>query len=315
VAEDLDFSEILRSPLDEPERPGPWWPVLAGLVLGALAVIGGYAVAASGDDAVAGVPTTTTTGETALPSVGVSDLPFPPGYEPISDVVAAKPEYATRVGDELFVAVTTVFRRGFDAQGVSLDAGSWVLETATGEVLPSTAVVTDPGLDGVVSVVFPYPGEVGLSRLVLVERWERDGRDGSATVAVEGAEAERTDVAAVDLGGGVVLDVDRLVLDQRSGTVHWTLSGSPLGGDVVVFVRARQDGQDLATFFPSGGFFFREQVARPTSEGTIQLSRDQGVSGELADATELVIEASATLFAAFPANVSFDASDLPVATR
>jgi hypothetical protein len=313
VVEDPDLSEILRSPLDEPERPASWWPVLAGLVLGAVSVIGGYAVAAGND--VVPSPTTTTTRAPAPTAVDLSDLPFPPGYEPISDVVAAKPAYAIRVGDELFIAVTTVYRRGFDTQGVSLGAGEWVLETATGEALLSNAVVTDPGLDGVVSVVFPHPGEVGLSRLRLVELWERDGREGSVTVPVEGAPGEHLDVAAVDLGGAVVLDIDRLVLAERAGSVDWTLSGSGLGGDVAVVVRVRNDGQEVATYFPSGGVFFGQRAVRPTTEGTIQLSRDQGASGELADATELVIEASATLLTAFPADVSFDVSGLQVSTR
>ncbi len=310
LADDLDLSEILRSPLDEPERSGPWWPLLAGLVLGALAVIGGYAVAAGDEAPVSASPTTSAEAPSA--PVDLAELPFPPGYEPLSDVVAAKPVSATRVGDELFISVTTVFRRGFDAQGVSLGGGSWVLETATGESLPSRGVVTDIGLEGVVSVVFPYPGDVGLARLILVERWERDGRDGSVTVPVVEATGERTDVPAIDLGGGVALEVTRLELTERSGSVDWRLAGSSLGGDVAVFVRASQDGQDLAGYFPSGGFFFGEQVVRPITEGTVQLSRDQGLSGELSDATDLVIEATATLLTSFPADLSFDVSELPV---
>lgn len=312
MAEDLDLSEILRSPLDEPDRSGAWWPLLAGLVLGALAVIGGYAAASTNE--VAARPTTTVAGRPPV-AVDVTDVPFPPGYQPISDVVAAKPVSASRVGDELFITVTTVSRRGFDAAGVSLGAGAWTLETATGEVLSSTAVVSDPGLGGVVSVVFPHPGDVGLSELRLVERWERNGRDGTATVQVDGAAGERTDVAAVDLGGGVVLAIDRLELAERLGTVDWALTGAPLGSDsVLVSVRVQNEGQDLAGYFFSGGLFFGRRSVRPATEGTLQLSRDQGLSGELSDATDLVIEVSVSLLTAFPADLSFDVSALPVST-
>lgn len=216
------------------------------------------------------------------------------------------------MGDELDIAVATVFRRGFQAEGISLGVGAWVLETDTGETITSSAVVTEPGLDGVVSVVFPDPGDARPSRLRQIERWERNGVEASAVVPVEGAVGERTDLTAVDLGGGVTSDVARLELAERSGILEWTLTGSKLGGDVLVFVRARDDGRDLAGYSPSDSQFLREP-SRPMTAGTMRLVRDQGQPGEPAEATELLIEVGATLFTAFPADLTFDLSDLPVA--
>jgi hypothetical protein len=314
MADDLDLSTILRSPLDEPDPPGAWWPVLAGIAIGALAVIAGYAVASSGDEP-SGSPAATTAVHQQAVGVAASDIAFPPGYQPLSETVAARPEHAMRVGDELFITVATVYRRGFFVEAGSLDGGAWVLETDTGLTLASTGVVTNPGVTGVVTVVFPDPGDAGLAQLRFVERWEPDGRDGSTTVALDaGALGVTDDVATVDLGGGVRLDITRVELTERGGSVDWALSGSELGGDVVVLVRAVQDAQDLGFYFPTGGVFFGQRVVRPGTSGTIALSRDQAGSADVGGATELVIEVSATLLRAFPADAVFDVTDLPVAT-
>jgi|GEM_PF-4744772 len=316
MADGTGFSEILRSPLDEPGRPGVWWPVLAGMIVGGLVVVGGYTVARSDAGAAASTSSTATVAGQSGATTGLGDVPFPPGYETVSDVVAARPEYAIKVGGELFVAVATVIRRGFDASGVTLDGGSWTLETGTGELLTSTAVVSDPLLPGVVSVVFPDPGDAGLERLRLIERWEPDGREGSETVAVDGAAGEWDELASVDLGGGVTLEVTRLELTERGGIAEWSLTGSPLGGDVAVFVTARREGQDLGSYFSSTGFFLQRRVVRPATEGVVVLTRAEG-GGELGDvavATDLLVEVSATLLTSFPADVAFDVTGLVVAT-
>ena len=315
MAEGVDFSEILRSPLAEPDRGGPWWPLLAGIAVGALAVIGGYGVARSGGD-LASPATTTIIQESTSAAADVAEVPFPPGYEPLSESLAAKPDYAMRLGDELFIAVGTVFRRGFEVESGFLEGGEWVLETGAGEMISSDRVITNPDVPGVVSIVFPDPGDAGIARLRLVERWEPDERHGSATLPVESdVLGVRDKPVSVDLGGGVSLAITRLELTERGGSADWVLEGTVLGGDVTVVVRVARDGQDLAIYFPAGGAFFGPRVVSPGTEGTTPLSRDQAGSGTLDGATSIGIEVNAALLTAFPADVTFDIGDLPVATQ
>lgn len=311
---DVDFSEILHSPLDDRPARSSWWPVIVGLVLGAAAVLGGYVLTASDEAA----PVTTTVAATTPPSdepagVPVDEVAFPPGYVPLTEVVALAPVSAIAVDEELLVGVSSVVRRGFDPEGGLTIAGSWVLETAAGETITSTGAVVDPATPGLFSVIFSNPGDVELRTLRMIERWDPDPRSGSQTAAVEPLPGTVAGPVVLDLGGGVTLDVTDITIGERIADLTWELAGTTRGGDVRVALRVQSDGADLGLYFPAGDLFFTREALDPDeTAGTIGLQRDQGLQGDLATATDIVIEADVTLVVGTPVDLEFDVTGIEV---
>ncbi|MDH3756181.1 MAG: hypothetical protein OEU32_20135 [Acidimicrobiia bacterium] len=317
MADDLDLSAILHSPLDEPPPPSTWWPAVVGLLVGAAAVLGGYAVAGRDDATVpttSVVSTTVTTVSSAL--VPLDEVAFPPGYRMLTEVVALAPVAAIAVDEELLIGVSFVARRGLDPEGVLPASGVWVLETAAGETIQSTGSVVDPATPGVFSVVFPNPGDVALRTLRMIERWNPDPRSGSQMVGVAPLPGSVAGPVAIDLGGGVTLNVSGINIGERTADLAWDLTGTTRGGDVNLALRVQEDGVDLAVYFPTVDVFFsRDALDADDAAGTIGLQRDQGIQGDLATATHLVVDADVTLVVGTPTNLEFDVSDLPVAAR
>lgn len=314
MADDVDLGAILGSPLDEPETGGAWWPLVVGIGLGALAVVGGYAVAGGGD---ADVVTTTTTLAPTTTTRGVdpAEVSFPPGYEPLTDVVALAPVSAVVVEDELVVGVSFVTRRGFDPEGAVLGSGAWVLETETGQTVVSSGSVFDPLTPGVFSVVFPDPGEAGLRAMRMTERWQPDTRSIAATVAAQGLPGSLPGPVDIDLGGETTLIITRLDVGERTADLEWELTGTPRGGDVRLGIRVQEDGADLAPYFPSPGLFFTPHALDIDLSGAISLQRDQNAAADLAAATTVLIEGEVTLVTALPADLTFDVTEMPIAGR
>ena len=309
---DRDLSDILHSPLDDPESPPRWWPVVAGIVAGGLVVIAAYVVASrgDGDPAAAPTPAVPTTSSTQPPAP--EPAAFPPGYQPITDVIGGKPLYAIEVDDDLVVAVGTASRRGLESQGEGLAGGSWVLETDAGDAIPSSAVVFDAFLDGTFSVVFPNPGDVGLRTMRLVEQWRIDARSGTATAAVPGLPGPAPESISVALGGGVELIVDGLEITGIAASLTWRLAGADAATDVSVRLRPQADGEDVAEYFSRVDFFLGRQVAEPTSEGEITFRRNEDFPGELADASAVAVDADVFLVVPIPAAAAWDVSELPI---
>lgn len=310
-----DLSAILHSPLDDPDPPAEWPPLIGGILVGGLVVIGGY-LAASGNSEQA-APAMTTTSQVAPPTTAVvveaGDEAFPPGFAALTDVVGGKPVYAIQFDDELVVSVATATRRGFENDG-SFDGGEWVLETVAGETAESSAVVFDAFLDGAFSVVFPVEAGSGLRALRLVERWAANPRSGSATVepaAVPGAVPDVT----VELGGGAAIRFSEIDLSESGGSLSWELTGATTS-EVDVVLRAVRGDVDLAVYSSTGDVRFFPTVPRleRLTEGRINLERNQGSGSDPGETTALVFDVDVTLVVALPATAEWDVAGLPVVT-
>ncbi len=314
MGERPDLTNILHSPLDEPDPPVQWLPLIGGILAGGLVVIGAY-LAASGnsDHAAPGETTSPTAATTTTGVVDTDDVAFPPGFEPLTDVVGGKPVYAIEVDDELVVSIATAARRGVEADG-SFGGGEWALETAAGETVASSGVVFDAFLDGVFSVVFPAPDESGLRTLRLVERWSGDVRSGSATLEPVTLPGTVAGDVVVDLGGGVALRLSQLAVTEGGASLLWELTGADAASQVNVTLRAVQGGDDLAFYFSvgSGPFFSARQRLERFTSGRIEMQREQGLEGEIAEATALVFDVDATLVVAVAGSAEWDVADLPI---
>jgi hypothetical protein len=229
-ADGIDFAELLRSPL-EPEdedrvRRGPWWPVVAALIAGALvgwlAVAGGDGGAEPASDREGPVPTTATTQAVAAAA------PFPADYAQIAPEVAVRPEAPVRIGDRLLVPFTTVVKRDANPAEVARPLGGrWEL-TGDGGVVASAGTVYDPLRPSVFSVVFPVPVAFPES-IELVERWDPEPVTASVELPFTGLPYVTGEPIVLDLGDGVALVITRLDLGNFQGRARWTLDGSPLG--------------------------------------------------------------------------------------
>ncbi len=307
-----DLADILHSPLDEPEPPWNWWPLLAGMVAGALIVFAGYRIADSGSEETVAPPVPATTVTEAPPDEPAfrepAEMPFPPGYVALTDTEAARPVYGIVVGDDLVIAVVTVGRRGFEG-GAPYEGGEWVLEPVDGEAVRSSNVVFDAFLPGAFSVAFPDPGDdVELASLRLVQRWQRDDRNGDATVPI----ASLDEPVAIALGNGVTLTLSELVLEGSTGELVWELTGAGDGGEVFLSIRAERDGEVLVDYLPSGQFFFSPDPAVERATTDVMRLQRGGGSGDIADATEVVIDAGVTLIAGIPEDLPLDLTGIPI---
>lgn len=316
------FDELLRSPFSDPpatketRSSSARWPVVAGIALGAVAVLLGYVVATGSESAIAATTTLAAAATTAVPTTSggaVADaVDFPPGFVPLTEMLAAKPEYTIEIGDDLVVGFTTATRRGFE-QISGFDGGDWMLETAAGTEVAATGTAFDYGVPGNFSVRFPAVGGSIPTRVKLVGLWRADNRHGIVDVPWSGPPFEGGGVE-IDLGGGISVSLDHIALDENGGEVTWALQGvGGPGGVVQLFISEGGTANPTTIYYDNGaGFdpFGGSRLAGAATDGVVVLSRQEtGVDGGTSD--RVSIEATVTLVASTPADAEFDLSDLP----
>jgi hypothetical protein len=323
-----DLGDILRSPLDEPDPPIPWFPLLGGIVVGGLVVIVAYLVAGASSTTEASsagttppitapaTPTTTPPGgpDTAVP---VDAAAFPPGYLEVSSVYGAKPVYAMRIDDDVVVAVDAVAHRGVEPTNVFAGDGRWVLETGDGADVEATSVTSDVFLRGSFSVLFPGVGEADLGTLRLVELWEGQPLSGTADVAA-GPDLGSIGDVTVPLEGGVSVEVTGLELTDEGGGFSWSVDGAEMTSGLSPTVWARSAGQDQALWTTAGSdsplFFVERRRLEAAASGDVVLSRQAGFEGDLSSVDTVVVDIGLTMIVPLPADVEWDMADVPLLT-
>ena len=316
------LDDLLRSPFDPPkDQPAQslradWWPIVAGVAIGALAVLGGYLVASGGDTTTAEISaaTTTTTTTTDAPATTVAPsegpISFPEGFVEVTDMVGIKPEYIVDSGDQLVVAFTSATRRGFEVFE-DFDGGDWVLETSTGDELAASGITSSIAVPGGFSVQFPKDGTVVPERIRLLNRWEVDRRDGRIEIPFTGTPFETVD-QVVDLGGGMAFNLDRLSLGDFDGEAEWSLrNAGERGGGVDLVVTVGGGNSPSAVYFErDGGFnpFGGQTLSDVASEGTITLTVQEQPGTE---SDTLLIDVMVTVVGSLPADAVFDLSNVP----
>ena len=136
-------------------------------------------------------------------------------------------------------------------------------------------------MPGSFSVQFAKDGEIVPQRIRLLNRWELDFRDTSIELPFTGMPLEVTGTVA-DLGGGISLMLDRVLLGDLDGEIGWSLSGAgERGGSVQLFVVVEGQTAPTAFYVPSDeGFnpFGVPELGDIATEG-IQALRRQDPSG------------------------------------
>lgn len=317
------FDDLLQSPLDSAEDDAPpahgrvSWYLMAAVAVGALAVVAGYVVAADNTaepeiELTAEVQSTTADSAVTTTVASLeSDVDFPTGFVAVTEMVGIRPEYMIDAGEQLIIAFTTATRRGFES-AAGFDGGDWILETADGEELAASGTVTSVAVPGSFSVQFAKDGEVVPQRIRLLNRWELDFRD--FTVELPFTEMPLEVIGTVaDLGGGVTLTLDRLLLTNLDGEVVWSLNGAgQRGGSVQLFVLVEGQLAPTAFYVPSDAGFDPFGIAELGDIGTegIQPLRRQDPGGAV-EGNSITVDIAVALVGTLPADADFDLQGVP----
>ncbi len=305
--EGIDFSELLRSPLepdrDEREPRGPQWPVVAALLLGVVAgwiLVSGFEGEADPVSEARQPVSTTAEG----PEVAIEANPFPDDYVEIAPDVAVRAEEPIRVADRLLVPFTTVVRRGADPRAVARPLGGrWELTTESGG-LASAGTVYDPIHPSVFSVEFPVPAGAP-SAIELVERWDPEPITASTELPFTGLPYESEEPIVFELREGVELVVTRLDLGNFQGRAQWELQGAPLGIVSLDVRLINPDGSVLGDY--ESGIIARLDPEQDT--GFSDYFWGPGFGVEQNDATTFTITADVELGVPIPTDVSVPLTD------
>lgn len=226
-----DYSEIMRSPYDEgprDRREGEseiGWKVpvfaaaLGALVAGAFVI---YGVVAGPDDTDAAATTSSTSTTTTLLEP-VKDLGLPEGYVAVNEEVGMRGE-VLHGGESTWAAVSTATVGALAAPLVPpVEIGRWVL-SSVGNDYPAFRQLNENGALGNVSIEF---GDLPELPSATLRAWPAIGEfTREVTIDLPGTEIPREIVAErIDMGGGGVIVIDRLVIGDGWGHIQWRTVG------------------------------------------------------------------------------------------
>lgn len=308
---EIDYEELIRSPLDDFDRgpSSPWVAMLGGLIAG---LIVGYLVVVliGGDEATpttvaSSVETTTST----VPAEMVA-LDYPAGYLEFAPDLAARPEVIYVEDNTVIVAFTSVASRGSDPAAVSWPhGGSWLLQTASGVTLRSSRVVFGAYSPGSFSVRFPAanlgPAEFGTIRML--ERWDAERYAGSASTPFAGEPFELTDPLSIPVNQDVTLLVPRLQLGRFSGSAEWQISGAQMGAAVDMTAVLVDDADEEVGIFAAPA-----QILDPGNEGILDFNWQRSFPNDQEGATTVDLEYTVDVIDVTATDVMFSLDDVPV---
>lgn len=319
-----DLGPLLSSPLSDNKSTtgGPlagWWPAVAGVAVGAIAIVAGFWVAQSSDQS-----TTTTapvTTATAAPSTitmpAADNAAFPPDYQPVTDFIALKPVSALEAHDTLFVTISTAVRRGLEpSESAPFQSGRWTLETSTGETLTSAGTATDMTVPGTFSIVFPLQGQTGIepTLLRLEERWQR--QDQSESLNLEDVELPYQLPGPIDVAiGPYSLRIDSLTLDSERGEMQWIMSDDRLA-TVQIWLTLGDPFQPTSFYRSTDslgfGVFGPSVFTDPQgTTGTVELTPEPGIPDSEPNG-QATLDLHVTTITPLPGDAEFDLSQLNI---
>jgi hypothetical protein len=307
----IDYEELLRSPLDEVDAhpTPPWVPLSSGLVLGLLA--GTLVLLLLGGDT---APTVTTeaTMETTTTTVAADVSEYPPGYVEFAPDLAARAEEILVEDDLISVAFTTVVARGADPATTSWPrGGSWLLETAAGVTVESNRVVFGAATPGAFSVQFPAAslGPAEFHNISLIERWDPVKLTATVSLPFSGEPFRIDEPVSIPLNSDVTLVVPTLELGRFQGSIDWTIVGSDVGASVTCTPQLRDgDGAAMGTYEAT------PEVEPPRQEGRLDLEWQRSFPYGQEGAVTVDLDCVVDNVAVTPVSTSFSLDDIPVST-
>lgn len=336
---DGNLDELLVSPLDDEPARRHWWPLVVGVLVGAVSVSGLFVLVgddAAGDELSVAAPgssvsSTIVTIPEDAPVVAESS-PFPRGYVAISDTEAVKLHHIVRSGDQMFVSMTTSYARGLDPKTEPLFlGGSWTLDTASGETIESDGTVFDEDpisgdeILGSFSAVFTVPSDIEVEpeRLRLVERWDPIEQTEFIRIPVDAWPYQLHEPLSLPFEG-FSFRFDTLSFND-GGDATWTIEDDSPSHRIVWIETGMRgpDGSQIAVAEPwfrpprTSGLGDTTDIRLGIIPGRLVLKTAQDINAfhedELGQTRELFV--TVTVTTADPVSiddVSFDLTDLPV---
>ena len=310
---DVDYEELFRSPLDEPDAGGGpgWAPLGAGLLVGVLVIL--LTAALLGGSEVATAPDTSATPSSEPPAtVAPLVTPYPPGYQEYVPGLGLRAEEIV-VGDDV---VTVAFTTAVERDGDPLDqawpiGGSWVLAGADGSATESRRVIMGRFSPGAFSVEFTaaaFADSPEFSEISLIERWDLPAIAGSSDLPFSGEPYALDEPLVVPVTSAVTLIVEEHELGRFLGKVGWRLQGEsePIGRVVVSAVLFDADGIRVGAYssFP--------EIIEPAAAGAHEIFWSEPFPTSQDGAVTVEIEYEVGLVAPSSADLAIDLTDVPV---
>ncbi len=308
---EIDYEELIRSPLDELEhQPGNGWAIAVvgaafGLVLGYLLTVG---FGGGQDEAVVGTtgaPVTTTT----LQVLEAAD--YPQGYVEVAPDIAAMVEEVI-LGDEIItIAFSSAIKRGADpAEAKWPVGGSWILESAGGTTVASERMVIgrfSPGAFAVQFAARPFNGEAVFTEVRANALRELDVFSGSVETGFEGEPFTAPETLTAPVNQEVTLIIPKLALGRFLGSVEWETVGADLGTTVRVAATLLDENGDVV-----GSFERFPEFIEPDDHGISEIYWSNPFPADQEGAVAVSVEYDVGVVREEPVSIAFDLSSVPV---
>lgn len=299
-----DLSELLRSPLDDPDppwRPPPWLAVmLAAALLGALLAAVWETSRTEGEPVAVVAPPTTMAAIQDQHRSG-----FPDGYTPVNDEIAMRPLAIYTIADRTVVVVNVVGLAGVPAaDNRAFPGGVWGLRDVEGKVVEDLQEIRNPQALGTLAVRFPNDEAAVPGTLLLTPLAPPDVITMSIPLEVTTFPLTTGRSFEIPLATNLRLSGVVLGLDEDGGDVRWDLVGGDALAQVDIVVTlpetAGDDGE--ATTFRSEHIappypFQRQRLPRPapSASGEDVLRRSGPEIADTSTITRAVIEVTVNI--------------------
>ncbi len=311
---EIDYEELIRSPLDDLEgRSSNGWALAVaglglGLVLGSLLAVG--LNRGESEPLATTTSTSTTTTTTTVGSSGAA-ADYPPGFTEIGPGLAAN---VTEVilGEELVtIAFTAAVQRGDDPVAANWPVGgTWLLESGSGAIAESSRVVVGRYSPGAFSVQFPaapFNGETEFVTTRIVERWDVETFTGSEEIPFDGEPFTASETLSIPVNQEVTLIVPALKLGRFLGSVEWQTAGAELGTTVhLVATLVDVDGGVVGSYerFP--------EILEPGDHGVMEIYWSEPFPTGQEGAVTASLGYTVGVVRTVPVSIDFDLGDVPV---
>lgn len=310
---EIDYEELFRSPLDDPESAGTngWMPAGGGLLAGVAIVL--LAGALWGGSDVGTESVVTSTSLTASPaSVAEEPSRYPAGYQEYVPGLGIRVGEVIEGDEVITVAFTTAMERGSDPfDELWPVGGTWWLETSDGSSAESSRVVLARYSPGAFSVEFPagaFSDSSAFAMVSMIERWDHPSAAGSSSVPFSGEPYVMPEPLVISISSGASLILEEMELGRFLGKAVWAIQGDgePLARVIISAVLLDADGNRIGSYqsFP--------EILEPAAGGVLEILWAEPFPTSQEGAMTVEVEYEVGIVESVPADLSIDLGQVPI---